>query len=396
MDKLFAYDRNPYQRQLNTTVVASGRDDRGFWVELEDTIFYPEGGGQPADRGTVAGIPVVDVQKVGGAVRHYLEGEPPGGEVVLELDWQRRYDHMQQHTGQHLLSAVAEDRFGWKTTAFHLGSELCDVELDVRSLTGEQLAALEEKVVEEIRAAHRVRVHRMPAEEVVKLPKLRSRGLPEGHTGPVRLVDIEGVDLATCGGTHLASTAEIEALVLLATEPMRGGTRVYFAAGGRVRRRLHGHEARNAALRKLLGSNDEELVSVAQAKLAELAELGRQLRRAQDELAALLGERLAASQEPVVTVHREDAELPFLNRLARAFLEAKPRGVLLATAGREPEGTFLLAAARPDLRSLGEMVAQELEGRGGGSGNIFQGKATRLSRREEARKKLEAAIGGAS
>lgn len=393
MDGLPAFYRDPYLCRLETQVIASGRDDRGVWVELADTIFYPEGGGQPADRGTVNGVPVVDVQKGPHGVRHYLQGEPPSGSVTLELDWQRRYDHMQQHTGQHLLSAVAEDRFGWKTTAFHLGAELCDVELDVPSLSPPQLAELEAQVAEVIRAARPVRIHYLKPEEVAGLPRLRSRGLPEGHKGTVRLVAIEGVDLATCGGTHLKSTSEIETLALVATEPMRGGTRVYFIAGARLRRRLHAHEARNALLRKILGAADHELPTVAQAKLADLAELARQLRRTQEELAGMLGEKLAADPQPVTVLHREDAELAFLQRLARAFLEAKPHGVLLATGGKEGQGCFVVAANRPDLRELGELVAHELGGRGGGSGSIYQGKAAHPGQREKAAKRLEELVG---
>lgn len=393
MDELPAFYRDPYLRRLETQVTAVGRDDRGIWVELADTIFYPEGGGQPADGGTVGGVPVVDVQKGPQGIRHYLQGEPPSGAVTLELDWQRRFDHMQQHTGQHLLSAVAEDRFGWRTTAFHLGAELCDVELDVPSLSPQQLAELEAQVAEEIRKARPVKVYFLEPPEVAALPKLRSRGLPEGHKGKVRLVEIEGVDLATCGGTHLKSTSEIETLALLATEPMRGGTRVYFVAGARLRHRLHTHEARSAQLRRILGAADHELPTVAQAKLAELADLGRQLRRVQEELTCLLGEKLAADSQTVTVFHREDADLPFLQRMARAFLEGKPHGVLLATGGREGQGYFVVAANRPDLRQLGELVACELEGRGGGSGSMYQGKAPHLSHRERAKEKLEELVG---
>lgn len=389
MHELPAFYRDPYLCRLETRVVASGRDDRGVWVELADTIFYPEGGGQPADSGTISGVPVVDVQKGPHGVRHYLQEEPPSGRVTLELDWQRRFDHMQQHTGQHLLSAIAEDRFGWRTTAFHLGAEVCDVELDVPSLNGQQLAELEAQVAEEIRAARRVQVHYLEPEEVATLPKLRSRGLPEGHSGKVRLVAIEGVDLATCGGTHLKNTAEIEALALLATEPMRGGTRVYFVAGARLRRRLHTHEARNAQLRKILGAADQQLPAVAQAKITEISELERRLRRSQEELASLLGRKLAADPQAVTLLHREEAELGFLQQLAKAFLDAKPQGVLFATGGKEGQGYFVVAAHRPDLRELGELVAHELGGRGGGSGNVYQGKATHLAQREEAREKLE-------
>ncbi|MGC8915826.1 MAG: alanyl-tRNA editing protein [Thermoanaerobaculum sp.] len=389
MSDVPAFDRDPYLDALATRVSASGEDERGVWVELADTIFYPEGGGQPADRGTIDGVPVTDVRKHRDAIRHYIQGPAPSGTVFLKLDWRRRYDHMQQHTGQHLLSAVAEDRFGWKTTAFHLGAELCDIELDVPKLAAAELASLEEHVAEEIRAARPVRVHRLTPEETAALPKLRSRGLPEGHQGPVRLVEIEGVDLATCGGTHLRNTAEIEALALVATESMRGGTRVYFAAGRRLRHRLHAHEARNAALRRILGASDEELATVAQGKLEQLEAVTRELRRCRDELAALLGAQLASQSEPVASVHRQEADLAFLQRLARAFLESRPQGVLLATGGQEGQGVFLLATSRPELRQLGELVASLLEGRGGGGGSVFQGKAARISRRVEARRKLE-------
>lgn len=389
MERLPAYERDPYLVSLATRVVDAGEDNRGFWVVLEDTVFYPEGGGQPADRGTVAGVEVLDVQKVQGAIRHYLAAPLAPGPVTLSLDWERRFDHMQQHTGQHLLSAVAEDRFGWKTTAFHLGREVCDVELAVPSLSPEELDALEEAVAAEIRKARAVRIHRVAPEQLASLPSLRSRGLPAGHQGPVRLVEIEGVDLATCGGTHLANTAEIEALGLLHTEPMRGGTRVYFAAGCRLRRRLHAHEARNAALRTLLGASDQELVPALQEKLSQLAELGRQLRRTQEAWAELLGRELARQAGPLASWHGQGVELPFLQAVAKAFLGSCPGGVLLATSEGGNSGFFLLAGQRPDLPALGKAVAEVLGGRGGGTGATYQGKCPSLAQRQRALERLQ-------
>ena len=383
-----AYDREPYLTSLTTQVVDSGHDSQGFWVVLEDTIFYPEGGGQPADRGTIAGVEVLDVRKCQGAIRHYLAAPILPGPVTLALDWGRRFDHMQQHTGQHLLSAVAEDRFGWKTTSFHLGPEVCDVELTVPSLAPQDRIALEEAVAAEIRKARPVRIHRLAPEQLQSMPGLRSRGLPEGHEGLVRLVEIEGVDLATCGGTHLANTAEIEALALLDTEPMRGGTRVYFVAGGRLRRRLAAHEARNATLRTLLGARDQELPKALEEKLSQLAEMAKQLRRTQEAWAELLGRELARRTEPLVSWHGEGLELPSLQSVAKSFLVTHPHGVLLLTS-KTPSGCyFLLAGNRPDLGELGRAVAETLGGRGGGTGTVYQGKCPTLTQRPKALDRL--------
>ncbi|MGA7991215.1 MAG: alanyl-tRNA editing protein, partial [Thermoanaerobaculia bacterium] len=246
--RLPGYEREPYRTSLATAVVEAGVAAGKPYAVLEDTILYPEGGGQPADRGTLNGVAVLDVQKKDGAIRHTLASPVAAGPAHLRLDWDRRFDHMQQHTGQHLLSAVAQDRFGWETTAFHLGPEVSDVELAAASLTAADVARLEEAVAAEIRAAHPVLPRRVPIEEFQALP-VRTRGLPEGFAGDVRLVEIAGVDLNTCGGTHLANTAEIEVVTLLSAEPLRGGTRVIFAAGGRARRRMRRHEERNAALR---------------------------------------------------------------------------------------------------------------------------------------------------
>jgi len=124
---------------------------------------------------------------------------------------------MQQHTAQHLLTAVAADQFGWQTTAFHLGAHVSDIEVDVKSIGKSELRLLEETVAVEVRAARRISARRVSPDEYEQM-EVRSRGLPPGHSGDVRLIEIEGIDLNTCGGTHCVSTAEIEAIALLGTE----------------------------------------------------------------------------------------------------------------------------------------------------------------------------------
>ncbi len=381
-----AFERDPRLRRLETEVLAAGEDDGTTWVVLADTILYPEGGGQPADWGTVGGIRVEDVRKNAGVIRHLLAGPPPEGRVLVELDWDRRFDHMQQHTAQHLITAVAEDRFGWSTTSFHFGPWTADVELDAPELDPGDLDAWEEAVAVAIRSARPVTA-RWVTPEAYRSLTVRSRGLPEGHLGDVRLVEIHGVDLNTCGGTHCASTAELEAVKLLGAEPLRGGTRVHFVAGGRLRRLLGEHHRRAGELRALLGAADDALVSATEHRLLQSKEAAREVRVLLDELASVSATMLATQDGPVLHAHWPDRDLRFLQQVARALDATAPDRVALLTAGEDTEGFFLVSAGPGtdvDVSILGQAVAQSLEGRGGGSGRVFQGRAGDLSGREDA------------
>ncbi|MGB6642158.1 MAG: alanyl-tRNA editing protein, partial [Thermoanaerobaculia bacterium] len=211
MEKIYRYEREPYRRELEVEVLEVGELEGRAFAVLDNTILYPEGGGQPSDRGRLGEVEVVEVQATEGHLRHYLASPVATGPATLELDWERRYDHMQQHTAQHLLSSISLGRFGWNTRSFHIGPETSDIELDIEPPAARELEALEEEVAGAVVAAHPITCRRVTREEYEKLD-VRSRGLPAGHTGDIRLVEIEGVDLNTCGGTHLASTAEVEAV----------------------------------------------------------------------------------------------------------------------------------------------------------------------------------------
>lgn len=385
-----AYQRDSFLGVLETEVTEVGRDGGRIFAVTADTVFYPEGGGQPADHGTMGEVAVVDVQNADGVVRHFLDGELPLGPVHQLLDWGRRFDHMQQHTGQHLLTAVALGHFGWKTTAFHLGPTVSDIELDIGSLGNDDLQRLEDAVAQEIRAFHPVTVRRAQIDEVEAIG-VRSRLLPEGLTGEIRLVEIEGLDLNTCGGTHLRSTAEIGTMALIGTETMRGGTRLFFVAGDRVRRRLAEHEARNVKLRTLLGAADDDLPELVELRLGREKDLGRECRQLQAELARAEAERLVASDEAVVAGHWDDRDLPFLQEIGKALVALTPDRVALLTAGTGSEGTFLLVASENsglNLGAAGPEICAILDGRGGGRAPLFQGKAAAIDRREQAAARL--------
>jgi Ser-tRNA(Ala) deacylase AlaX len=389
------YGRDPYRRELDTEVREAGEEGGRPFVVLADTLCYPEGGGQPADRGTLGAAAVVDVRRRGGAVRHYLDRPLAPGPVRLELDWERRFDHMQHHTGQHLLTAVAAGRFGWPTTAFHLGDELADVELDVPRLDGDDLDRLEEAVAAEIRQARPVRPRWVSPDEYLGL-EVRSRGLPPDHRGDIRLVEIEGVDLNTCGGTHLRSTAEIEALALVATERLRGGTRLFFVAGRRLRRRLGRHERRTAELRTLLGAGDDGLVQAVRGRLGEEREGARRERALRDELGRQAVQALAGGAATVVGRHFPALDLPSLQKVGRELLAALPERAVVLTAGAGDGGSFVVALGDEvalDPAAAAAVVAEVLGGRGGGRDRFYQGKCAHPERCEAAVAALRERLG---
>lgn len=387
----FAFERDAYLTELDTEVLETGVDDNGSYVVTADTVFYPEGGGQPADRGTIDDVDVSDVVRVEGVVRHRLSAPVTSKRVHQKIDWARRLDHMQQHTAQHMITALALARFGWPTTAFHLGPRVSDVECDVAHLSRDQLDSLEREVNEEIRVARPVTVRYAPAARMEELG-VRSRILPQDFASEeLRLVDIDGIDLNTCGGTHVRSTAEIGAVVLLGVESMRGGTRVFFVAGDRVRRRLVEHELRNARLRSILDSSDDDLPDVVELRIAKEKQLARDRRRLIDDLVNEIADSLAAKPDPVVACHWDDRDMEFLQKLGRRLLAAAPAKVALLTAGVGREGLFLVAAgeeAALDLALVGPELAALMDGRGGGTGGLFQGRASKLAGRRDVASRL--------
>ena len=393
-----AFEREPYLRELKVEVTAVAEDDAGPYAVLSDTILYPEGGGQPDDHGHLGAIRIIAVQRVDGEIRHYLESAAATGPATLTLDWERRFDHMQQHTAQHLITAIAADEFGWETTSFHLGATSSDVELDVGSITDTDRRSLEERAATVIHEARAVTTRRAPPEELAG-GAIRSRGLPAGHEGDVRLVEIAGIDSNTCGGTHVATTAEIGTIKLLRTESMRGGTRLHWVAGTRVRTLLAARETRAAALRAILETSDDEVLHVIESKLARLQHAERRIKRLSAELAEETARRLDSSAGTIIEAHFDGADAGFLQSIVRQLTTLGASRACLLTATSDSGSFFVLyrgADFEFDLNTIGARVATLFDGRGGGSADLFQGKAGSLVRRPEAVYLLENAISDGS
>jgi misacylated tRNA(Ala) deacylase len=372
------YHDDPAATVLRAAVLRCEAVGGRFEALLADTVLFPEGGGQPDDHGTVDDRPVLGLRREEGGVVHIL-GAPVAGEVTVRLDRARRLDLSQQHTGQHLLSAVAADRFGLPTTAFHLGPERADVELE-GELDPRARLALEEAVNTIIREDRPVRVRTVSVAEMAGLP-VRSRGLPEGFSGAVRLVEIEGVDLNTCGGTHLSRTAELQVISLIEVERLKRSTRLHFLVGGRVNRALHGLLEREAALTRLLTCPPAEHLAAIERAVDEAKRGGKARQALSRELAAAIGQGLSPMGEPPTLLwHREEADPAFLSAVADAVLARHPGALCVLTAG-DRDGVFLVAGPEARVKATGPQVAAALEGRGGGAKGRFQGKAARVDLR---------------
>ncbi len=343
------YYSDSYLRAFDATVLAV----EGDLVVLDRTAFYPTSGGQSHDTGRLGEARVIDVAEGGdGRILHRIEGPPPSGAVHGRLDWPRRFDHMQQHTGQHLLSAVFHDHFGWNTLSVHFGDETCTVDLETPAVPPEALARAERIANDEIAAHRAITVCFEDAATAVGLRK------PSDRPGQLRIVTIEGLDRSACGGTHVRATAEIGGIVLRRTEKIRQSTRVEFVCGLR-------------ALTLLTRERNEAREALA-AQQARAAELDKQRLGFAKELASYRGRDLHAATAPDATglrrVLRQVEAIDDATRAeANAFI-AGGKALYVAAAGLSA-----LVAASPDSgRNAGALVKQ-FATKGGGTATLAQG-----------------------
>src|SRR5438067_13803998 len=290
------YLRDPYLTRFSARLVSLTNVEGRPAAVLDRTAFYPEGGGQPADRGTLAGAAVVDVQEKDGAVLHVLDRALPPGEVEGVVDWQRRFDHMQQHHGQHLLSAAFERVLEAPTTSFHLGERTCTIDLDC------SISRLGEPALRSAEAAANETVWRdLPVVARDFGPEERSR-LPL-RKEPVkgdRVVLVEGVDASPCGGTHPSRTGEVGAIAVLGAQKWGAGkARVEFVCGSRVVHLVEEQRSWLSGAAEALKCAQPELPEAARRTAAEALARRKTAEALEKELARLQAAELATNGSPV-------------------------------------------------------------------------------------------------
>lgn len=345
----------------------------GLTVYLDRTAFYPASGGQPCDTGSIAGCAVLDVVEEGDRIAHHLSVPLTAGEADCAIDWERRFDHMQQHSGQHLLSAVFEGLFALHTVSFHLGADSATIDLEG--------AAVEPRtVLDAERRANAVVFENRPLavefEDAVAASGLRK---PSDREGTLRIVTIAGLDRSACGGTHVRSTGEIGPILIRKNEKVRETTRVEFVCGGRAVRRARADFDALSAAAQLFSVSLDDLPAAAAAHLESGRAADKARRKLELELAAFQGRELYASTAPDAgglrrhTRRLERGGLEELRALAQSFT-GQPKSVFVAALD-DPASVLLAASADSgiDAGKVLKAALAEAGGRGGGNPRIAQG-----------------------
>ena len=360
------YETDPYVQTFTATVLVCTPAGEQFAVQLDRTAFYPEGGGQPCDTGALGAALVTDVQEHGGVITHTVSAALPVGQTVEgRIDWARRRDHMEQHTGEHILSGTLHRLFGAENVGFHIGSPAVRMDMSV-PLTAGQLAEAEAQANAVIRADAPVRCWYPAPEELAKLTYRSKKEID----GAVRLVDAGGADLCACCGTHTRTTGQVGQIKILASENYKGGVRLSIVCGERALEAAQAMRARQADIGALLSAKADQTAVAVHRVYDEYTAL----KFSHFGLCSQLFDALAAAVEPGADAIRilPGLDPDGLHRLAVRLSEATT-GLCAALTPTEKGTGYCIAQNGGDVRALTKALNTALDGRGGGKPGICQG-----------------------
>ena len=374
-EKLYYSDPEAVVSESKVLEIRAG--SQGWEVILSSTIFYPEGGGQPCDLGTIGGSKVVAVSEGGHAVVHTVEGEPSfsvGDTVALAIDGGRRRDHSQQHSGQHLLSAVLEREYGIHTIGFHLGGGNSTIDVSCPELNAARVEKIESTIEEFIVRNVSYTVHTCPPEDPSSF--LVRKKLPVGEE-VIRIVEIGGYDWVACCGTHVKSAGVLRMFKILYTEKYKGNTRVYFVAGDRAVALMKRQSGLLGSVAGSLGTSVEEVPGRVVSLLARSEEIESDRKTLIRDRALLEIDR-EILRTPLPTGDGKPNILSFSydDRDSESTFETVKAGALrglTVVAVSIPGKAVCVMTPRPEnVGSALKSLLQEFGGRGGGGANNFR------------------------
>lgn len=369
------YYTDPYLAEFDATIVRLERDGARTAAVLDRTAFYPTSGGQPFDTGTLGDARVVDViDSEDGTILHVVEGAAAEGPVRGRVDWLRRFDHMQQHTGQHVLSAAFDHVARARTESFHLGTAASTIDLGREVSPGEIERAEDEanRVVWEDRPIH---VRFADADEAAAMP-LRKE---PARSGRLRLIEVDGFDLSACGGTHVARSGAIGIIAVTSWERFRGGSRIEFVCGGRALRSHRTLRDIAAAGSRALSVAGAEVPAAVERLQTEARDARRIVKAMQIDLAR---HEAAALADRAETIGAARAVIAALEGWDANGLKAVAAGIAgrpdhVAVLFSAPPPSAIVAARSPDAgvdcAAVLRALAQKFGGKGGGRPDLAQG-----------------------
>ncbi len=379
------YYESSYIKNFTASVTGCRERKDGRWeITLDQTAFFPEGGGQPWDTGTLGGADVLEVHERDGEVIHYTDRPLEAGSRVEGcLDWERRFDHMQGHSGEHILTGCIHRRFGYDNVGFHMGSE--EITIDFNGLlTGEELDEMEREANEAIYRNLPVQILTPSPEELENMEYRSKKEL----SGQVRITVIPGVDVCACCGTHVEHTGEVGLIKVLGMIHYKGGVRISLLCGQKALLHTAKRQKQIASLSVLLAAKQDEVPAAVERLKAEKEKLEMELsrmRQAQTEAkAAALPERSGG-----LAVF-EEMDPVQLRRYCTLLYEGGKGDIVLACARRGNGCLYVLGSSKRDMRSFSKKLNGLLRGKGGGSSLMAQG--TFQAKEEEIRRAFEACV----
>uniref|UniRef100_A0A0A1WVR7 Alanyl-tRNA editing protein Aarsd1-A n=1 Tax=Zeugodacus cucurbitae TaxID=28588 RepID=A0A0A1WVR7_ZEUCU len=377
---------------------------QGYNVICEDTILFPEGGGQPCDYGQLNGQPVRSVIRKGAEAIHFVETSTrfEEGDVIKQsLDWNRRLEHMQQHSGQHLITALFDSEFKYDTTSWWLGSDTSYIELDTKHLISrESLDLIERRANELIREGRVVTVQLEDPEIAKEFQDARApRGLPKDHVGLARVVRIEGVESNMCCGTHVSNLSQLQCIKLLYAEKSKNAVNVHFVVGERVLRKLGEIFQREQQMNLALKGGPTQHLELIQKLQLNLKSSTKAFQKLLKDVAISEAEKLENTPQPYpkyYCLHRKDGIEPdFIN----TFLRNAPEGIFYfltvsENSSNNGKGLMVLRGSENEVKKFGEIFMELLEGKGNGRDTNFQGKFNNGSKIPECNAILEKHFNG--
>jgi alanyl-tRNA synthetase len=387
-NKLFYQDA--YIQDFSAKIVKQEKDSEGkLYIVLSQTAFYPTGGGQPCDLGTINEIKVVNVEEIDGEIRHYLTSpvDMSDKEITGRIDWQRRFDHMQQHSGQHILSAAFDQLFQYRTVGFHLGNEILTIDLDTETLLEEE-ADLAEKLANQMILENKIIETKWVDEaELSKYPLRKETKVKEN----IRLVIIPDFDYNGCGGTHPYSTGQVRAVKILDWEKQKRKIRVQFVCGDRVLTQFRQKQKVLLELTKLLSSPEKDMGTAVLRMLQTQMDLEKSLEQAREKLLSfeadeLLTESISLHEEKLISKTFIGRTIQELQKLARLIISKEPIANVFFVS--ENEGRLQVVGARgqaasQNMKLLMADALKLINGKGGGNEAFAQGGGEALLSGEE-------------
>jgi alanyl-tRNA synthetase len=369
------YYQDPYVKTFKTKIIKQEQDETGGWfVTLKDTAFYPTGGGQPFDAGTLNGVSVVNVEEVEGEIRHYVSKGLSGEEVEGVIDWDRRFDHMQQHTGQHILSAAFVEILGFETVSFHLGMETLTIDINTGELT-EEMAREVEGLANQIILENRPIDNKWVTPDEATTYPLRKK---LSVTDNIRLVIIPEFDYNGCGGTHPKSTGEVSSIKILNWEKEKKTTRVHFVCGNRVLEQLHNKNKVVIEVGQILSSPEQEITAAVKRLLEQGKGMEKALEEAKNSLLHYEAQNLLTrkNEKNLLGELFENRSIQELQKLAR-ILTTIDEGLCTFLITENSDKLQMVFAkgksANGNMKNLIGEVLPLLNGKGGGNETMAQG-----------------------